>query len=66
VEGTIGTAYGARAPGRTANSRHVYVIDQNGRIAYKAVPFRELVQEAYEQLMLEVGRLNRQSPSGPG
>jgi peroxiredoxin len=66
VEGTIGTAYGARAPGRTANSRHVYVIDQNGRIAYKAVPFRALVQESYEQLAAEVARLNPPRPSGPG
>lgn len=64
TDGAIGKAYQARAEGRTANSRHLYVIDGEGKVAYKAVPFRELVQDAYDQLGAAIARLNPPRPSG--
>jgi peroxiredoxin len=66
TDGGIGTAYEARAAGRSANSRHLYVIDGNGRIAYKAVPFRELVQDSYDQLAAEIDKLSPPAPGGSG
>lgn len=42
--GEVGMRYGA------ARSRNVFVIDPEGRIAWRAAPFREVDPTAYEEL----------------
>ena len=53
--GEVGTSYGA------ARSRNVFVIDPEGRIAWRATPFREVDPTAYEELGRALGEL---LPSG--
>jgi peroxiredoxin len=66
ADGNVSKAYQARPEGRSTNQRHAYVIDPNGRIAYKAIPFREMVQDAYDELGAVVDRLNPPGAPGPG
>ena len=49
----VGRAYGAYRDlgnGRFTNDRTLFVIGPDGRIAWRAVPFRELDPTAYEEL----------------
>lgn len=57
AEAKISTMYQAYNAENRANNRHLYVIDRNGRITYKALPFRVLVQEAYDELAAEIDKL---------
>ena len=52
----IGRAYGAlaRRPGMT--NRNLFVVGPDGKIAYRAVPFREVDPKAYEDLGAAVDR----------
>jgi peroxiredoxin len=53
----VGRLYGAlaRRPGMT--NRNLFVVGPDGRIAYRAVPFREVDPKAYEDLGAAVDRL---------
>ncbi|MBT8479889.1 MAG: peroxiredoxin family protein [Gemmatimonadetes bacterium] len=42
--GEVGKQYGA------ARSRNVFIIDPEGRIAWRAIPFREVDPTAYDEL----------------
>jgi peroxiredoxin len=46
----VGRAYGAlaRRPGMT--NRNLFVVGPDGKVAYRAVPFREVDPKAYEDL----------------
>ena len=55
----IGKAYGA-IRGNTDN-RNLFVVGPDGRIAYRAVPFREIDPTAYTELTGAVEKLNRES-----
>ncbi len=52
----VGTKYGASGPGRSYESRHVYVIGPDGRITYRVINFNVLSQQAYEDLGRAVAR----------
>jgi peroxiredoxin Q/BCP len=54
---TAAKAYGAAAPGRKFNARHLYVIAPDGRIAHRQVPFNELAEVSYERLGEAVAQL---------
>lgn len=53
----VGRLYGAlaRRPGTT--NRNLFVVGPDGKIAYRAVPFREVDPKAYEDLGAAVDRL---------
>lgn len=53
----VGRQYGAlaRRPGMT--NRNLFVVGPDGKIAYRAVPFREVDPKAYEDLGAAVDRL---------
>jgi peroxiredoxin len=55
---TVGKAYGAQVPGRNVTNRNLFVVGPDGKIAYRAVPFREIDPTAYTELgaALEKGR----------
>lgn len=48
--GAVGRAYGAVVPGRVVNNRNLFVVGPDGRIAWRATPFREVDPTAYTAL----------------
>lgn len=57
--GAIGRKYGVFNPraGKTGmDTRVLYVIDAQGKVTYRAMPFRELVGSAYTELQEAVAR----------
>jgi len=52
----VGKQYGALArPGQT--NRNLFVVGPDGKIAYRAVPFREIDPTAYEELGAVIDKL---------
>lgn len=47
---TVGRLYGALSPRGNVTNRNLFVVGPDGRIAYRAVPFREVDPVAYEDL----------------
>ena len=50
ADGALGTAYAAYDPTNKYEKRLLYVIGPDGKIAYKATPFRQSTEEAYTEL----------------
>ena len=63
VDGKVGTAYGAWDEARKIDTRSLYVIGPDGKIAYKTQPFRVLVAEAYTELGAAIDKLSPPPPS---
>ena len=56
----VGRAYGAyvdRGDGSYLNNRTLFLIDAEGRIAWRAAPFREIDPTAYEELGRAIDRI---------
>lgn len=49
-DGKVGTQYGAYIPANKTDNRSLYVIAPDGKIAYKAQPFRQMSADAYTEL----------------
>ena len=62
---TVGKRYRAAIAGRPFNSRHVYVIGPDGRIAQRFVPFNELSADAYTQLEQAVDQTSSSGQAAP-
>ena len=56
--GTVGAAYGAYDAARKLDTRSLYVVGPDGKIAYKTQPFRVLVAEAYTELGDAIDKLS--------
>lgn len=52
----VGRRYGALAEYPGLTNRNLFVVGPNGRIAYRAVPFREIDPSAYRELGAAVRR----------
>lgn len=52
----VGRRYGALASRPGVTNRNLFVVGPDGRIAYRAVPFREIDPTAYEELAEAVAR----------
>lgn len=50
VDGTVGNAYGAVTSNDMLNNRSLFIIDGEGRIAHRMIPFREVDPTAYTDL----------------
>jgi peroxiredoxin len=50
VDGLAGRSYGVFDAQRKMDRRVVFVIGPDGRITYRAMPFREMTEEAYAEL----------------
>jgi peroxiredoxin len=63
---TVSRSYQALNNAGTTNSRHLYVIDKDGRVTYKTLPFRIMAQDAYDELAAEIDKLSppRDPPGG--
>lgn len=53
----VARQYGALASRPGVTNRNLFVIGPDGRIAYRAVPFREIDPTAYDELAEVVDRL---------
>ena len=54
----VGKAYGALSPRGPTTNRNLFIVGPDGRIAYRAVPFREIDPTAYTELTEAVAKLN--------
>lgn len=54
---TVGRAYGALAPRPGLTNRNLFVVGPDGRIAWRAVPFREVDPQAYVELGQAIARI---------
>jgi peroxiredoxin Q/BCP len=65
----IGRTFGAyidRGAGRYTDNRTLFVIDPQGRIAWRAAPFREVDPTAYEELGRAIERIVQQDTPAAG
>ena len=62
--GAVGRAYGAVVPGRVVDNRNLFVVGPDGRIAYRATPFREVDPTAYTELGAAIDRIMPRDTSG--
>ena len=59
----VGRMYGAFSSRASLNNRNLFVVGPDGKIAYRATPFREIDPTAYEELGQAIQRL---APVAPG
>ncbi len=62
ADGAVGMKYGAYMPENKLDNRSLYVIGPDGKIAYKAQPFRQSSADAYTELGEAIDKLS--PPSG--
>jgi thioredoxin-dependent peroxiredoxin len=55
--GTVGRRYGAFNTKYNLDDRSLFVIAPDGKVAYRAQPFREMVAESYTDLAAVIDRL---------
>lgn len=60
----VGRAYGALASRPGLTNRNLFVVGPDGRIAWRAVPFREIDPQAYVELGQAIERLVPRDTSG--
>jgi peroxiredoxin len=53
----VARQYGAVATRGTSTNRNLFVVGPDGRIAYRAAPFREIDPTAYDQLGAAIAKL---------
>ena len=63
--GKVGMQYGAWDDKNKLDNRSLYVIDPEGKIAYKTQPFRQSSAAAYEELGAVIDKLSPPPPA-PG
>jgi peroxiredoxin len=61
---TVAKQYGALASRAGMANRNLFVVGPDGKIAYRAVPFREIDPTAYTELGQAVNRLVPDSTAG--
>ncbi|MFQ6045950.1 MAG: redoxin domain-containing protein [Gemmatimonadales bacterium] len=59
----VGEMYGALASRPGITNRNLFVVGPDGKIAYRAVPFREIDPTAYDELGEAIGRIAAAGPS---
>jgi peroxiredoxin Q/BCP len=62
-DGAVGRAYGATVPTRTVDNRNLFIV-RDGKIVYRAVPFREVDPTAYTELGQAIARVTPDSAGG--
>ena len=60
IKGEVGKLYGSSLPGRNVDTRNLFVVGKDGRIAHVMAPFREVDASAYGQLGEAVKKALRQ------
>jgi peroxiredoxin len=62
--GVIGTTYGARNPKYGLDNRNLFVVGPDGKIVYRAAPFREIDPTAYKELGAALDRVVPKTAEG--
>lgn len=62
--GVVGTAYGAHNTKYGLDNRNLFVVGPDGKIAYRAVPFREIDPASYKELGAAIDRLAPRADEG--
>ena len=57
VGSVVGRTYGAFSSRSALNNRNLFVVGPDGKIAYRATPFREIDPTAYTELGTAIDRL---------
>jgi len=57
AELSVGKAYGALSPRGPTTNRNLFVVGPDGKIAFSAVPFREIDPMAYTELGEAIDRI---------
>jgi peroxiredoxin len=57
MKGEVGNLYGAHAEGKSTESRLLYVVGPDGKIAWTAKPFKPMVEDSYSELGTEVKKV---------
>jgi peroxiredoxin Q/BCP len=65
-ETKVARQYGALADQPGLTNRNLFVVGRDGKIAYRAIPFREIDQSAYTQLGAAIDSLAPETESGGG
>ncbi len=60
----VSRQYGAMSPRGTSSNRNLFVVGPDGRIAHRAVPFREVDPAAYSTLGEALNRIVPRDSSG--
>jgi len=60
----VGRMYGALASRPGVTNRNLFVVGPDGRVAYRAVPFREIDPQAYTELGSVIDRLVPRDSTG--
>lgn len=60
ADGALGRAYAALDSGTTYAKRFLYVIGPDGKVSYKATPFRQSTEEAYSELDAAIDKAKEQ------
>ena len=53
----VGKLYGALSPRGPTTNRNLFVVGPDGKIAYRAIPFREIDPTAYTELTAALGKV---------
>ncbi|MBI1966976.1 MAG: redoxin domain-containing protein [Gemmatimonadetes bacterium] len=53
----LGRTYGAFSTRASLNNRNLFIVGPDGKIAYRATPFREIDPTAYTELGEQISRL---------
>ena len=66
--GAVGQEYGAfvEGPQGVIDNRTLFIVDQDGRIAWRAAPFREIDPTAYEELGAALSEIASPVEADPG
>ena len=63
IDGKTAEAFGARRPTGNTN-RNLFVIDPDGRVSFRALPFREVDPTSYEELASAIGQVTVAADAG--
>ena len=61
--GKVGADYGAYNPQAQTDNRSLYVIGPDGKVVYKAQPFRQMAEDAYTELGAVIDKLSPPPPA---
>jgi peroxiredoxin len=64
TDGRVGKMYGAHNPERGLDTRNLFVVGPDGKIAYRAVPFREIDPQSYKELGAAIDKIAPQAVGG--
>ena len=62
--GVLGKTYGAHNPKFGLDTRNLFVVGPDGRIAYKMAPFREIDPQSYKDLAAAIDRITPKPAEG--